>query len=215
MMIDAEEIRHLYESRYPIFLSIAGKLENHISDQLYELDHIDSVRARAKSPDRFLQKALKSDENGNRKYSEPFNQIQDQIGARVTVFYLSDIPVIRNRIEKYFKHIELTDKSPESDSEFGYIGTHFILKIPDDVIPDDESIVVPEFFELQIKTLFQHAWSEAHHDLGYKSKRKLNALEIRKIAFTAAQAWGADTIFNELFEQIAANDNILSVEGDK
>ena len=62
--------------------------------------------------------------------------------------------------------------------------------------------MVPGFFELQVKTLFQHAWSEAEHDLGYKPGVKpLTPDETRRLAFTSAQAWGADHIFDELFRE--------------
>ncbi|MCL5802016.1 MAG: hypothetical protein M1283_05805, partial [Gammaproteobacteria bacterium] len=61
---------------------------------------------------------------------------------------------------------------------------------------------VPNLFELQIKTLFQHAWAEAEHDLGYKTSNSLTSLQKRKIAFTAAQAWGADQIFDELYREL-------------
>jgi putative GTP pyrophosphokinase len=70
----------------------------------------------------------------------------------------------------------------------------------------DETVVGGEnidFFELQLKTLFQHAWSEADHDLGYKPSAELSLDQKRRLAFTAAQAWGADLIFDELYREIA------------
>jgi ppGpp synthetase/RelA/SpoT-type nucleotidyltranferase len=103
--------------------------------------------------------------------------------------------------------VEWTEKKPESDMEFSYFGEHYVLKIPDDVVPDGLEDRTPEFFELQIKTLFQHAWSETSHDIGYKAPRDLNSLERRKLAFSAAQAWGADQIFKELEADIVANDD--------
>lgn len=45
---------------------------------------------------------------------------------------------------------------------------------------------------------FQHAWSEANHDLAYKPTGELTDDQQRLFAFTAAQAWGADRIFPEL-----------------
>jgi putative GTP pyrophosphokinase len=52
-----------------------------------------------------------------------------------------------------------------------------------------------------VKTLFQHAWSEADHDVGYKpGSIPLTPEEKRKLAYTSAQAWGADQIFDELFQ---------------
>ena len=56
-----------------------------------------------------------------------------------------------------------------------------------------------------MKTLFQHAWSEAEHDLGYKPGTvPLTSDEKRRLAFTAAQSWGADRVFDELFQERAA-----------
>lgn len=196
-----------YEARYPILKDVANRLENHITGLLMPGVRVDRISARAKSPDRYHAKASKTDETGSAKYLNPEFEIQDQIGARITVFYLCDVDRVKRSIEKYFKFIEVKSKSPISESEFGYFGLHFIIETPSDVVPDDYVEIVPEFFELQIKTLFQHAWSEAHHDLGYKSLRDLTADEQRKVAFTAAQAWGADTIFEELARTLVLNDN--------
>jgi ppGpp synthetase/RelA/SpoT-type nucleotidyltranferase len=199
-----------YQRRYSeVLVDTADRLREYIKGLFSDIERVDAVVARAKSPDRFLAKAAKLNEDGFPKYSDPINQIQDQIGARVTVFYLADVGIVKSEAERYFSFIESKSKFPERDSEFGYFGAHMILKLPDDVIDDHHSSSCPEFFELQIKTLFQHAWSEAHHDLGYKAPRPLTGLERRQVAFSAAQAWGADQIFEQLRTSILsyANDD--------
>src|SRR5580692_5677170 len=188
--------------RENILVPLAARIEDHLKNLLGSFARVDRISARAKSVDRFLGKAAKL-ENGKPKYEDPLNQIQDQVGARIVTFYASDVERIRLEIEKYFKYIESQKIVPESEKEFGYEGRHFILFVPEDLIDDtvsrDESV---ELFELQIKTLFQHAWSEAEHDLGYKpGESALTPEQTRLLAFTSAQAWGADRIFDELFHE--------------
>jgi ppGpp synthetase/RelA/SpoT-type nucleotidyltranferase len=188
--------------REKVLVPLAARIEDHLKDLFGSIARIDRISARAKSVDRFLGKAAKL-EDGKLKYEDPLNQIQDQVGARIVTFYASDVERVRLEIEKYFKYIESQRIVPESEKEFGYEGRHFILFVPEDLIDDtvsmDESV---ELFELQIKTLFQHAWSEAEHDLGYKPSVKLTSDQNRRLAFTAAQAWGADQIFDEMFRQM-------------
>jgi ppGpp synthetase/RelA/SpoT-type nucleotidyltranferase len=206
-------VRDEYERRYPLLVEVSENLKAHLSGLLAGVARVDAIAARAKSPDRYEKKAQKVEDGGLAKYTDPISEIQDQIGARVTVFYLPDVEIIRQHVVRFFRFIEQKEKTPGSDAEIGYFGLHFILQIPDDVVPDGADLDdVPQFFELQIKTLFQHAWSEAHHDLGYKSIRDLTPDERRKVAFTAAQAWGADTIFEELAKNLVFNDNELPAD---
>lgn len=195
-----------YRTRFDAFLSpVARQLEVHLKDTLSHLARIDRISTRPKSVNRFVQKAAKV-EDGQPKYSDPLSQIQDQIGARVVTFYASDVPRIANEVRRFFHPIENKLRIPETESEFGYIGEHFVLIIPTDVLvgiePAEES---PAVFELQIKTLFQHAWAEAEHDIGYKPDVELTSLHRRKMAFTAAQAWGADQMFDELFKELRSD----------
>lgn len=187
---------------------VASALQKYLAEVLSGVGRIDAISARAKAPASFAVKALKQDENGNLKYSNPLIQIQDQIGARVNVLCLSDVPKVKDAISDYFHAVEWTEKKPDTDMEFGYFGEHYILKLPDDAVPHGLEERAPEFFELQIKTLFQHAWSEVSHDIGYKAPRPLKSLEIRKLAFSAAQAWGADQIFRELEADITASNDL-------
>lgn len=192
-----------YRKRFDEVLGrLAQEIEKQLRDYMTGEPHIDRITARAKSVDRFIAKAGTTN-NGRPKYTEPLEQIQDQVGARIVAFYITDVDRIAGIITKYYRAIESKHLIPDSEWEFGYVGRHFILFIPPELFDEDiDQGGAPRFFELQIKTLFQHAWSEANHDLGYKpGGSPLTSDETRRLAFTAAQAWGADQIFNELYEQ--------------
>lgn len=198
MNINVSTLRDTYARRYTSVLRpLANRLQEHLSSLLHDTPHVDSIRARAKTPDRFIEKALKR-EDGQLKYSDPLNQIQDLVGARIIVFYIDDVGRACTVIERYFRFIEERLLVPESPKEFGYEGKHYIPFIPSDIVESAVRGDTPKLFELQVKTLFQHSWAEADHDLAYKSQRELSPEQRRRVAFTAAQAWGADHIFNEL-----------------
>jgi putative GTP pyrophosphokinase len=200
------EIRREYAAlRQATLAPLSERIEAHLRSVLEGVSRIDRITARAKDVERFVAKATRQ-EGGGAKYSDPLQQIQDQIGARVVVLYLSDVLRVAAIVEQHFRSIEARDLIPESENEFGYFGKHFVCLIPTDVF--DEKIVEgvgPRFFELQIKTLFQHAWAEANHDLAYKPLSGLSSLQKRKVAFTSAQAWGADTIFDELHRELSGD----------
>jgi len=200
-------LREEYICRYDTHLkSIASKILEKLTIELEGIPRIDRITARVKDPDSFLKKSLKKEDDSPR-YTDPLIQIQDQIGIRVIAYFLEDVKAIQSEIEEYYRLIEKKKLIPESENEFGYIGEHYVLMIPEDAIEDGvDRSNIPGFFELQIKTLFQHAWSEANHDLGYKPEQALTSLQKRKLAFTAAQAWGADQIFSELLNVYTVTD---------
>jgi ppGpp synthetase/RelA/SpoT-type nucleotidyltranferase len=198
----AEEYRRRHNS---VLTRLAKNLEGDLAGHLNGCSRVDRICARAKGVDRFLEKAV-AEVNGTPKYEDPLNQIQDQIGARIVVFYLSDVLRIEDKIKKLFRAIEYRDVIPDSESEFGYFGRHLILVLPTDIIDNDmDRSLIPANFELQIKTLFQHAWSEADHDLGYKPRSApLSQEQKRFIALASAQAWGADKVFEQLHKELSS-----------
>ncbi|MCJ8510212.1 RelA/SpoT domain-containing protein [Rhizobium lemnae] len=195
-----------YRARYEtVLFPIADKLANLLQDIFAGQPRIDRISTRPKSVERFMGKAA-AEKDGKAKYEDPLHQIQDQIGARIITFYKDDVHRISEEVQRYFHAIESKDMLPENEWEFGYFGNHHILMLQQDLIdPSFDKNLVPYCFELQIKTLFQHAWSEANHDLGYKpGQQPLASDELRQLAFTSAQAWGADRVFNDLFVKRSA-----------
>jgi putative GTP pyrophosphokinase len=193
-----------YRERYATVLEPAAKLlEEQLVKRLKEGVRIDRITVRPKGVDSFLKKAAKK-EAGKRKYSDPIAEITDQIGARVIVLFEDDVDPTAEIILKFYAKAEETRKQPESDWEFGYFGVHYLLPLPVEVIPNGVSEEqAPSLFELQIRTLFQHAWSETNHDLGYKPDQPLSSDDKRKLAYSSAQAWGADQVLTELHNKRA------------
>lgn len=196
-----------YRARYDAVLApLSASLSDLLTEHLSGFERIDRISSRPKSIDRFVAKAAKMTDQGVPKYENPLAQIQDQIGARVTVFYKSDVDSIRDVLMRYLRPVESRNLLPASEWEFGYFGWHSVCLFPAELIlPDWPAEHIPNFFELQVKTLFQHAWSEANHDLGYKPERGgLSPDQNRMLAFASAQAWGADRAFDELFCELHA-----------
>ena len=200
MTLEAE-----YRQRFETVLQpLAASVAEQLADCLKDEPRIDRVSARPKSVERFMAKAASKLRDGSDKYEQPLEQIQDQVGARVTVFYKSDVPRVSDLLLRYIRTTENKDLVPASEWEFGYFGRHFVCLFPRELVhPEWPKEHIPQFFELQVKTLFQHAWSEANHDLGYKPELGgLTSDQLRMLAFTSAQAWGADRAFYDLFREI-------------
>src|SRR6266446_5903368 len=95
-----------YRRRYDQFLqTIAAKLEAEVRSHLVGVKNIDRVSARAKAPDRFAEKAARS-EAGKTKYTRPLTEIQDQLGVRIIVFYRDDVEPVIKELIRYYRPIE-------------------------------------------------------------------------------------------------------------
>lgn len=205
--MEKNEILDLYAKRYNFLEEAAKDLKSDLANTFDNIPrteiHIDRIDTRAKGIDRFVDKALK-EKDGKLKYQNPMNEIQDQIGARILVLYLKDVENVGNRIHDYYTNFEDVNKEPDNDHEFKYFGRHMILTMPQEIRDKYGKENIPVVFELQIKTLFQYAWSECEHDLNYKHIEggELGKEEQRLLALSSAQSWGSDKIFDELLTKI-------------
>jgi ppGpp synthetase/RelA/SpoT-type nucleotidyltranferase len=185
------ELKAAYAERYPRLKHIAEMLAKALHDILDTRPRVDQIAVRVKSLDRVLEKSQRMG------YTNPLEEVLDQIGTRVVVYYNSDVePTAQAILTRVRLHEQHVYQAPDPRI-FGYQGKHFICYLPPEIHACVQSPV--DFFELQVSTLFQHAWAEAEHELGYKAELPLEYDAKRKIAWAAAQAWGADTIFDDIW----------------
>jgi putative GTP pyrophosphokinase len=187
-----DELRARYAARRPLLEELAANLERELRRQLSEFSHIDRVTFRAKDTTSFLDKVL--ERRIEPPYEEPLIEVEDQVAGRVLVFFVSDVQPTRLHAERMFTPVEGLLRRPARYNVFDYESFHAIYTIPPPMKPGawDQREDLPRTFELQIRTLFQHAYAEPQHDLAYKPETPPSDEIRRELAWVAASSWGAD-----------------------
>ncbi|ADV67583.1 GTP pyrophosphokinase [Deinococcus maricopensis] len=128
--------------------------------------NIHHVTGRLKRPDSLLDK-LRRKPGRYRTLAD----VTDIVGVRVITYFERDVWQVSRLLESTFDvdWDHSADKSKLLDPDrFGYMGVHYVLRFG----ARGETMLGPmsgAHFEVQIRSILQHAWAEIEHDLGYKS----------------------------------------------
>ncbi|TDP30767.1 ppGpp synthetase/RelA/SpoT-type nucleotidyltransferase [Idiomarina aquatica] len=140
-------------------------------------------------------------------YKDPYNDIEDKVGARFVVLVIEDIELICDIIKSSplwtfdaCKHFH--EDKERSPLLFTYQSVHFVLR-PQKRFTYDE-IVIPKDVpcEVQIRTLLQHAHAELTHDAIYKAKTAIEPRVHRTVAKSMALIETTDDFFSEVTQQL-------------
>lgn len=189
--VEKNVFREFYGLNYPKLKAGENSFRALVTSLLSGNDSFPSpvVTSRVKDREECIKKFAEKYQTDLEAQQQPYeikNHITDILGVRITCYYETDIPLISKILEDNFEVIEVTDKTStleSRDDAFGYKGLHFDLKL------SPQRYELPEYrqfqdlrFEIQIRTIIQHAWSELDHKIKYKKspppalKRKINRL---------------------------------------
>ncbi|MEW7290130.1 GTP pyrophosphokinase [Aquimarina sp. 2304DJ70-9] len=208
-----QEIRNWYIEKRPVFKKLTSKIESILIELIEESDiNIHNIYSRTKDIDSFDTKISK------KSYKEPKNEIHDLTGIRIITYVESDVEIISSIVKKSFKidiKNSINKKMELGIDRVGYQSVHFVAELKND------RLKLPEYkkfknmkFEVQIRTILQHAWAEIEHDRNYKFSGQLPEEIKRRFTVLAGALELADREFNSIANTI---DNISSQveEGNK
>lgn len=179
----------------------------------------DSLVEKGKDLDTFLKvpakHRLKADESiidkafyrTDKKYSDPYNQIEDKVGIRFIVLLLENIQDISDIINQHDEWDIDPCKHFEADREqnpllFTYQSVHYILRPKNELTYENITIPIATPCEVQIRTLLQHAHAELTHDAVYKAKRAVQPKVHRTVAKSMALIETTDDFFSEVTKNL-------------
>ena len=159
-------------SEYYQHVDVYKKMQHDVEDiinTLIEANHIkiSTMSLRIKSEQALRNKVISKD-----KYQH-LEDITDILGCRILTLFESDVERILELLEDTFEVCEIVDKRKKSKHnriEFGYNSVHMVVKFTDERCKLVEYQKYQDIrFEIQLRTVLQHAWAEVEHGLGYKS----------------------------------------------
>ena len=153
-----EAILQEYKDNLPRFREVEAQVRDSLKRTLADAGLlVAAIESRVKGYDSLAGKL----ELKGHKYNS-LADLTDILGLRVITFYIDDVDKVASAVERLFTvdWENSVDKRKIHDIDsFGYLSLHYICSIPG----------FPYRFEIQMRTLLQHAWANMDHDTGYKS----------------------------------------------
>lgn len=197
--VDTDAAVKWYRERRPLYESLAEKVAA-ILEEVLESEGIEyhSVDKRAKEPGSFESKA--------QSYDDPTTEMHDLAGIRVIAYVESEVKRIAAIVGDLFE----VDPALSEDKSLslgvdkvGYRSDHYVATLP------AARCKLPEFrryagmrFEVQVRTILQHAWAEIEHDRSYKFAGVLPPEIQRRFALLAGSLELLDREFDGIAGEI-------------
>lgn len=188
---------------------LAEKVCGIIEEQLKEEGvNFLSITARVKTKESIKGKL-------DRKSYDDIGELTDIVGLRIITYTESEIPKAEKIIRDSFKihDGDCIDKSKTmAVNEFGYKSVHYVCDLGEERARISEYKHIHKIsFEIQLRTILQHAWAEIEHDRNYKFAGELPKHLKRRFFLLA----GALELLDREFENLSLDIDTYANEQQK
>ena len=167
------------------------------------------VTARVKDSNSLKEKLIR------KSYVNPEEELVDLIGVRVITYYEEEVDLVTARLTE---ELEI-DRAGSVDRrqllglrDFGYRSVHLIAKLKGTRMRSPEyAYLRDKCFEIQVRSILEHAWAEIEHEIVYKSGVQYPDQDLRLFAALA----GTLEILNSRFSELRKRRHLLIEQNRK
>jgi putative GTP pyrophosphokinase len=165
----SESILRDFDAKKIIYLEYEQKIKELINSLIKEKGiTVHGIESRVKDRDSLSKKIRRKEDKYN-----ALEDITDTLGLRIITYFEDDVDRIANILKEQFNlddNNSVDKRKKNNPDTFGYASLHYVLKLkePRNSLPEYQRFKEIQF-ELQIRSILQHAWAEIEHDIGYKN----------------------------------------------
>jgi ppGpp synthetase/RelA/SpoT-type nucleotidyltranferase len=140
-------------------------------------------------------------------YSD-LSDVHDMLGVRVITFFPDEVDSVADVVQNEFA-VDLensVDKRALLDPDrFGYLSLHYVASLNEARANlTEHTRFSGRKFEIQIRSILQHAWAEIEHDLGYQTPGSIPDSVRRHFSRVAGLLETADDDFRQIRAEVEA-----------
>tara|TARA_B110000967_G_C18874721_1_gene557628 strand:- start:260 stop:1243 length:984 start_codon:yes stop_codon:yes gene_type:complete len=178
-MTNVQNIAELWDEEQPNYERLGAIVSSFIKDIITDYEILPEIHYRTKELLSIIKKIKKK--KVQKEYS--YQDLKDKLGIRIICTFQEEMDIIDEFLKENFVIVNAEYKLDNLDfNKLGYISNHYDAKINCITKEFEQFTELNDYiFEIQVRTLNQHAWSNAAHSLSYKQESELPIKLKRKV----------------------------------
>lgn len=207
-MLDVKQITEQWEKDEPLYQELGKSVSKFIKNEIPSYEIMPEISFRTKE----LLSIIKKIKKKLKEKDYSYNHLNDKLGIRIICAFKDDMSKVDKFITDNFaiKKAEYKEETLNFD-RLDYISNHYDLQIKTDNTSFKSLGHLKDLtFEVQVRTLNQHAWSNSAHALTYKQEAEIIPALKRRVYRLLSLYEIADDEFSAVNAAMINNpDNIL------
>lgn len=178
-MTNVQEIVDIWNKEQSSYENLGRIVCDFIKEKITDYELLPEVQFRTKELLSIIKKVKKKQSEKDYTY----HHLKDKLGIRIICTFQEDLRIIDDFLQKFFTINAIEYKKEKLDfNKLDYVSNHYDAQINLNIDEFKEYDKLGDFtFEIQVRTLNQHAWSNTAHSLSYKQEKDLPPFLKRKV----------------------------------